>query len=439
MLRTLMIVLLISTAGHAAANERIRIHGSNTVGETLAPMLVRAWLQARGATALRETSLAAEERLIHAQLNGADIELELHAHGSSTAFSDLATGSTDLGMSSRPVRPIEVEQLRALGALDSPGQETVIALDGLSVIVHHANPLQQLSVSQVRAIFSGRVRDWSQLGAPAGRIALHARDNKSGTWDTFKTLVLQDQPLASWARRYESTQELSDAVAADPDAVGFVGLVGIGSTRALAISDGGLALRPERFAVAVEDYPLSRRLFFYAPATRSRLAENFIAFTVSEQGQQVVERAGFVSQDVRAYDSQPPETASPAYVDNTHDAQRLSLNFRFGSGSAYLDGKALRDVGRLVEYMGRPENGGMQLRLLGFADTVESIPLQALKTSSDRADTIAEALARKGVPVYRVRGFGGSAPVASDATAHGRYRNRRVEVWVAPGVQTAAR
>lgn len=429
----LLLLALLGLCPSAHAQQRLSIHGSNTIGETLAPMLLRTWLAARGAKEVSEIETGFEERRFLATLDGEPLEIELHAHGSSTAFEDLLDGSADIGMASRAVKPAEVAAGRSrLGRLDAPAQETVIALDGLSVIVHRENPVQALSVAQVQAIFSGRIRDWRAVGGRPGRIVLHARDERSGTWDTFRNLVLKDAGLASSARRYESTAGLSAAVSADPRAIGFVGLVGVGRARALAVSDGGAALRPDRFEVAVEDYALARRLYFYTPEAPSALARDFIAFVLSGEGQAVVDAAGFVSQEVRAYAPRPDSGLPVEYAAAIAGARRLSLNFRFGTGSSFLDGKALHDVARLAAFMLRPENRGAQLRLLGFADAVEYLPLQAILTSSDRADVIAARLAGHGVAVHRVRGFGGSVQVAGNGTAHGRYRNRRVEVWIAP-------
>ena len=434
-MRLLPLLLLTLLCVHPTvhAQQRLNIHGSNTIGETLAPLLVRNWLVARAANGVSDVQTGYEERSITAVVDGTTLEVQVHAHGSSTAFQDLFDGSADIGMSSRPVKGTELEVGSGhLGRLDAPSQETVIALDGLSVIVHRDNPVEELSVGQLQAIFSGRIRDWRAVGGRPGRIALHARDQRSGTWDTFSTLVLKDAALAPGTLRYESTAELSRMVAADQRAIGFVGLVGVGEARALAVSDGGRALAPERFEVAVEDYPLSRRLYFYMPERSTPLARDFVAYVLSAEGQHAVEEAGFVSQDVRAYAPRHAAGVPASYAEHTRGARRLSLNFRFGTGSSFLDGKALLDVERLAAFMHLPANRGAQLRLLGFADAVEHLPLHALQTSVQRADVIAQQLAQRGIAVHRVRGFGGSVQVAGNATAHGRHRNRRVEVWIAP-------
>lgn len=428
--RYLLFVLLLCSAA-LSAEERLRIHGSNTVGETLAPALVQKWLVAEGFSGVQRRTLAFEEIEIRAQRAGVERVVQIHAHGSSTAFSDLAADRADIGMSSRPVREGDRALHPRLSALDRPGHEVVLALDGLAVIVHPENPLRSLRKAQIREVFSGTIRDWSQLSpAIRGAIRLHARDDRSGTFDSFKALVLDGAGLAPQALRYESTEQLAAEVAADPLAIGFVGLSGVHGVRALAVSDGGAPLAPSVEDVAVEDYPLSRRLYLYLPADANRLARDFVEFATGRLGQAEVERVGFVAQTVRAYAAQPRPDVPEDYRRLVGTAERLSLNFRFGTGSAMLDSKTLRDLDRLAEFMKQPANASRPLILLGFSDAVEVLPAMALFISTDRADYIAQLLIQRGVEPSRVRGLGGAAPVAANDSVLGRHRNRRVEVWL---------
>jgi phosphate transport system substrate-binding protein len=123
----------------------------------------------------------------------------------------------------------------------------------------------------------------------------------------------------------------------------------------------------------------------------------------------------------------------------TEGARRVSVNFRFGSGLTYLDGKALRDLQRLVDFLGSDAMRGEDVMLIGFSDAKEVSPIDAILLSNDRADFIAQQLNRAGATVRRVRGMADASPVASNETDGGRSRNRRVEVWVKPRASTAAR
>lgn len=425
------LVLGFSLAPAASGEERIlRIHGSNTIGERLAPALAEAWLGAGGHERIERFAPAHDETTVRGTGPDGRIDVELRAHGSSTGFAGLLGGHADLAMASRPVNADEVAQGRQFGALDSIEQEAVLALDGIAVIVHPSNPVRALRLPQLRAIFSGEVRDWSRLGVSAGRIALHARDANSGTWDTFRSLVLGEAALHDSARRFESTLELARAVSADPAAIGFVGLAAIGEARAVPIADGGEAMAPTAFGVAVEDYPLARRLYFYRAADASPLARAFVEFALSDAGQAVVERNGFVSQRVRSLRAPLRAGAPAAYRTLVDASERLSLNFRFGSGSSLLDSKAQRDLDRLATFMREPGNRDRALTLLGFSDANETVPYLAVALSNDRVDFIAGQLERRGIAVQRSRGLGGIVPISREEDRHGRQRNRRVEVWL---------
>lgn len=420
-------VLMLVSVCALARSPDLRIHGSNTVGERLMPELLQAWLAARGHGPLQRQSLALDELLLSASGSEGEFTLELHAHGSSTGFTDLIAGRADLAMASRPISAGERAALAARGV---DVEEAVIALDGLAVIVHPGQSVQQLQLDTLRRVFAGEIRDWSQLGGRPGRIALHARDQRSGTWDTFRSLVLGSRSLAAEARRYESTDALAAEVARDPNAIGFVGLAGMRGVRALAIADGAAALRPEPREVAVEDYLLARRLYLYAPRPLRADIDQLLRFVQSEEGQVIVEQVGFVAQHVRAFATDLPARAPQPYRELVSGAQRLSLNLRFDEGSAKLDSKAEVDLQRLAAYLRAPERARREVILIGFADASEIAPLQAEFLSNDRADHVADRMAALGLRADRVRGLGGSLPLSIDDSPAGRARNRRVEVWV---------
>lgn len=99
--------------------------------------------------------------------------------------------------------------------MKSRANEHVVALDGLAIVVHKANPVTTLEREKVQRIFSGRITNWSQVGGADLRINLYARDDKSGTFESFKTMVLRDEKISSRAKRFEDSEELSRSVAAD--------------------------------------------------------------------------------------------------------------------------------------------------------------------------------------------------------------------------------
>ena len=433
-LSILFLVTNVATAMAADNSTTLRIHGSNTVGADLVPELIQDWLNTKGYAVIKNQETAKEERLMSAfNADGNEIKVEIHSHGSSTAFADLAAGKADLGMASRPIKNKELDALKFLGPLDAPGSEYVIALDGLSIIVHPNNQLHQIQLNELRNIFSGKISDWSQLGLPKGKIKVHARDDNSGTYDTFKTLVLgENTSLVANAKRYESNTLLSAAVAGDANAIGFVGLAYVRNAKALAVADTGAnSIYPTPFNVSTEDYALSRRLFLYVPSISvNPLAKEFAEFALTRNGQDIADAVGFVSQNIVLNKPPLPTDVPDEYKALTLNAQRLSVNVRFRPGYVTLDNKAIRDVKRLIDFMERPENHDRKLMLFGFADAKEDIPLASLALSVNRADTVADYLIANGIGPFAIRGYGQAMPVTNNETDHGRHYNRRVEVWI---------
>ncbi len=418
---------------HETAKPLIRLHGSNTVGEKLAPALLEAFLTEQGGSSFNWKREGSEtERQVSYFDDGNTKTVQLHAHGSSTAFKDLLAGKADIGMSSRRITNDEVNKaMPMLGDLSKIGNEHIIALDGLAVIVNQNNMLKSISTEVLAKVFSGEITRWSQLGGADKPIVLLARDENSGTFDTFNSLVLKkfDTSISEKAKRFESSTELSVAVAQDETAIGFIGLDFISYNKALAISEGGdtAPIYPTRFTISTEDYALSRRLYLYTPTIASQTAKDFAQFAISEQGQALVEQAGLISQNIKVEKTFAIDNAPGSYNQYAATGQRLSLNFRFNHGENDLDNKGKRDLERLIRFM--EQNSGRRLVLMGFSDSVGAEDINA-DLAMRRAKVIERELVSRGIPVLAVESYGEMLPIANNNTDAGRERNRRVEVWV---------
>jgi phosphate transport system substrate-binding protein len=412
----------------------LRLRGSNTIGAAFAPQLAASYLSQNGDTDIRTAPLpTADEVKVTGLHNGTREAIIIAAHGSATAFSGLAAGDTDIGMASRKIKGAETDQLKTLGDMTSPANEHVLALDGIAVIVSPANPVASLTKDQLRGIFAGQIKDWAVLGGTPGPIDIYARDDKSGTYDTFKSLVLDKTPLASSTKRIEDSRELSTDVANNPRAIGFVGLPYVAASHAVAVAEAGASpLLPNRLTVATEDYPLARRLYLYTPTVSSNPAiAHFISFALSPAGQKIAEDVGFIPLTIRANAVPLPQTASYRYKALLGNAQRLSTNFRFRPNSAVLDNRGMRDLDRVVDYIVAQHGDPAKLILVGFADNQGTADAN-LDVSKKRADAVSQALLQRGVHVGSVAAFGADLPVADNASFDGREKNRRVEVYLAP-------
>jgi phosphate transport system substrate-binding protein len=415
----------------------LRIHGSNTIGAKLLPALMVEFLKAEGATDIRrKPGKTAEDMSIEALLNGGGSPkaVVIEAHGSQTAFEGLVSGMCDIGMASRQIKEEEVVSISAagMGDLRSSSLEHVLGLDGIAVVVNKDNPVASLTKQEIAGIFSGQIQDWQKVGGTPGPIHLYARDSKSGTFDTFKSLVMDKMGLAAAAKRFEDSNELSDTVATDPAGIGFVGLPFTREAKALAVSEPGTSpFIASRFTVATEDYLLSRRLFLYTTSIsrKNPLVKKFLEFALSDEGQAVVHNLGFVKQSLDLQRMAAPAGAPEEYVEATKEADRLSLNLRFRPSSTHLDNKALRDMDRMINMLSQPRLQGKSLLLLGFADGSGSLTVNQ-KLSKDRAQLVAREFALRGFTATNMLGLGSVLPVASNDSETGRNKNRRVEVWV---------
>ncbi len=444
----------------------LRLHGSNTIGAKLAPALVEAFMKEKGYTDIEKVSLADLEVLLKGKKSGtSEVDaVEIKAHGSGTAFDEtdknkqvgLLGGYADVGMSSSPVKKEVAAKFEAkqLGNPGSRAQEHVIALDGLAVIVNPSNNLDKLSVENIRKIFLGEVTDWAQVGGKAGAIKRYSRDQQSGTYDTFKHLVLSGQKLECDQQAnltcFEDSKELSSHVASDLNGIGFIGLNYIGTAKALKVSmgEGVNALAPTRFTVKTEDYPLGRRLFLYQTNQPTPLAAEFIQFALGDAGQKVVSDVGLVEVAINE-EASAESTATvdddkkrllddpkipKAYKDLIRHADRQDtpVNFRFQSGASALDNRAFRDVGRLSEKLGKPEFDGAKLILVGFADP-KGDEAKNLELSKQRAIQVKGELDAEGIAVETATGFGEEPSLLLDPREEepeSLAKNRRVEVWL---------
>jgi phosphate transport system substrate-binding protein len=431
----------------------MRLSGSNTIGAALAPRLVEAWFASMGASGVvstprREDGKAVPETVVHADLGGQSLNVEIRAHGSSDAFAHLGDGSADIGMASRQIRPAEKLLLAALGDMGSQDNEHVIALDGIAVIVAPGRRLERISRQDLGRVFSGEIADWSALGAGSGAIHVNARDDRSGTYDTFKHLVLGSGALVTGSMRFEDSAALEEAVAADPAAIGFIGLPYVKTAHAVPVADGSKAapFSPTVLTVKEESYALSRRLFLYTAANPANpYVRQFVRFVLSEPGQRVVKATGFVDQNL----DRPPVTvavndpaapserscglsphwpgAGDAYCRVIGGKAKLPTNFRFLANSRELDNRAVEDLKRVLKVV--TDSPGHSLTLVGFADSQGHYDGNR-RISEDRAEAVRAALHTLGIRDVKLYGFGEELPVADNETPDGREHNRRVEVWM---------
>ncbi|GAJ00790.1 unnamed protein product, partial [marine sediment metagenome] len=180
--------------------------------------------------------------------------------------------------------------------------EYVVAYDGIAVIVHPSNQVDELSVEQLSKIFSGQIGNWSELGGPDKDIVLINRDSSSGTYEAFKELVVQmngtasERDYALEALALQSNQVVVQTVADSKPAIGYCGLGYLQpQVKALKVvaTDGAEAAEPTVANVQNESYPISRALYMYTNGQPTDAVADYIEY-VKGPGQQLVEQLGYV-------------------------------------------------------------------------------------------------------------------------------------------------
>jgi phosphate transport system substrate-binding protein len=425
----------------------LRLHGSNTIGKELAPALVEGYLKHKGAKNVERVEGATPDEVSLKALLPGDSKaqvIEIKAHGSDTAVSALEAEQCDVAMMSRKMKGDELEKLSKLGDLGAPGSENVIAMDGIAVIVNRGNPVRELTLEQIAGIFTGGVRDWSEVKGRGGKITVYARDEKSGTFDTFKNLVLgKEKKLSTTQPKFEDSKKLSEAVAADPNGVGFVGLAFIGNAKAVAVyEEGGQPYLPKKATVNQRKYLLHRELYFYVSQKNpAPAASELIEFAQSDEGQDIVDKVGFVSQKLGAPDDGAAPMPEPSNEDIPPELARIRKAYKgtgnlpplfFSSGMSDLDNKSLVDFGRIIGLLER--EGATEVIVVGFTDNTGAAP-KNLALSEERAVQVKDQLKEEFIRAGRdsgsvtAKGFGQEAPAQSNEREDGRRLNRRVEVY----------
>ncbi len=203
--------------------------------------------------------------------------------GSSAGIETVASGSSDVGTSSRDLKPAE----EALGLQDIP-----IAYDAIAVIVNPDNPVGELTTDQIRAIFAGEIDNWSEVGGLDMEIGLVNRDEASGTREAFQRIVMDDTPFDRTAAVLPGTGQVRSVVANSRGAVGYISLGFVNDEVQVVAIDG---VFPTIESVLIGEYPLQRLLHFFTLGEPTDLAEAYIDFVLSEEIQStIVKDAGFI-------------------------------------------------------------------------------------------------------------------------------------------------
>lgn len=223
-----------------------------------------------------------------------EVSISVTGGGSGTGIAALVEGTIDLANSSRELKG--TEKVAASRNKVEP-VATIFATDGLSVIVNEANPIDELSLDQVGALFRGETASWDGLGH-SGEVTPYGRQSNSGTYSFFRGAVVNGD-FGETVREMNGNAQIVEGVRSDPSAVGYVAVGYVQKNtdglKVLKISkDGGAATSPlDAEAVLSGTYPIARPLYQYSNGEPSGALKDFLRYELSPEGEAIVSEMGF--------------------------------------------------------------------------------------------------------------------------------------------------
>jgi phosphate transport system substrate-binding protein len=223
-----------------------------------------------------------------------DIEITLEGAGSTTGVTALFNGTADIGNTSRWLKDKEIQKMHDEGKYFIP---FVVAYDGIAIVVNKENKLDNITVEQLKGIYTGKINRWSQLNPnlPNQPIIFYSRNTASGTYETFEGKILDGERMDPRARMVESTQLEIDSIAQNPYAIAYTGYGYVNDKVKVLKLEG---VMPSIETILTSEYYLSRPLFMWVDATdgfpETGDVKKYITFGMSKRGQELVEQAGYV-------------------------------------------------------------------------------------------------------------------------------------------------
>lgn len=263
-IRTTIGLLAGAVLSMTAGAQNISIKGSDTLGAKLVPQLAESF-----------------------KAKHSGVKFEIAAEGSSTAFPALANGTAHIGMSSRKAKPEEITAARAKGIKLN---EVEACHDMIVVVTNKSNPIKALTKDQVAKIFTGQVKDWSEVGGSPGPISIYTRNTSSGTYKDWQTLAMKGRDYASGSQKLTGNEQIVQEVAKNKGGIGYVGLAYAKGNGINDITIDGV----QPVAANAKKYAYSRACYFYIPENADTLAKEFVQFATGKDGQEIARRLGFV-------------------------------------------------------------------------------------------------------------------------------------------------
>ena len=218
-----------------------------------------------------------------------DVKISLSGGGSGNGIKAIIDGTAQIGNASRFIKQKEVNLANTKGVYPVPFR---VALDAIVPVVNSKNTVADLSMTQLKEIYLGRIKDWKEVGGTPGKIVVISRDSSSGTFGVWKDLVMKKERVIPSALTVPSNGGIVQAVAKTPGAIGYVGL-GYMTPEIKAVKVDGVSGTEENTLNG--SFPIARGLFMFTKGWPKGETMSFISFILSKKGQALVQEAGSIS------------------------------------------------------------------------------------------------------------------------------------------------
>lgn len=217
-----------------------------------------------------------------------DVKISISGGGSGNGVKALLDGLTTIAMSSRDLKSSEEELAKKKGIQPF---KIAVAIDALVPVTHPENPVKSLTIAQLRDIYMGTITNWKELGGHDAKIVVISRDTSSGTYETWEGLVMNKARVMPRALLQASSGAVVQAVSKNKNAIGYIGFGYLNpSLHALAVDN--LEANPE--TALSGQWPIARELYLFTSGKPTGVAEGFINFMLSPEGQGLVKQVGFI-------------------------------------------------------------------------------------------------------------------------------------------------
>ena len=261
------VALVAIMAGMSLAGKAITLKGSDTL-----LMLGQRWAE------------------LYMQKNPG-VVIQVTGGGSGVGIAALINGSTDICQASRSMKDSEKNKLRE--RYFNRGTEIPVAKDGVTLYLNENNPINELTLDQIKDIYTGYTTNWSQLGGPDAKIIVYGRENSSGTYVFFREVALKNADYTASMQSLPGTAAVVNAVSKDKYGIGYGGAAYAKGVKEVAIKTAKGSFKPTSETVKSGQYPLSRNLYWYLRGKPSGEMKKLVDWVLSAEGQEMVKKVGY--------------------------------------------------------------------------------------------------------------------------------------------------